>query len=257
MTGRRRTLLLALLAVAVPLPALAASDQGLNPVAEATTLSVSTSLDSCGLVGDQIVCQLSVSYNSIPGATSYSATVTRADGSVVDYGGVGAGGTSLWVPYVGSGTYSVRITAYGEPLEPDGEKPVISTEISGAKADGKAETGKAEVGGAGSLEAEAGPRDDGGGEIAEADGTVEATPSCSETPPAPVAPEPVAPAPEPLPEPPPIDVDPENPDEDADGVADEQERVAYDAAVAAQQAVEPVPPAPAQVECPPTAPASP
>ncbi len=254
MTGRRRTLLLALLAVAVPLPALAASQQSLNPVSQTTTLSVSTSLDSCGLVDAQIICQLSVSYNSIPGATSYSATVTRADGSVVDYGGVGAGGTSLWVPYVGSGNYSVRITAYGEPLAPEGEKTVISTEVSGAKASGKGatETDQAEIGDAGSVQSEAGPRGDGGGATVEADGAVEATPACSQA-----TPPPAPPVTQPLPEPPPIDVDPENPDEDSDGVADDQERVAYDAAVAEQQAAESVPELPESVDCAPTAPASP
>ncbi len=230
MTGRRRTVLLALLAVAVPLPALAASEGSLtssSPVA----LSVSTSLGSCGLSGAEIICQLNVSYNTVPGATSYSATVTRADGSVIDYGAVGAGGTTLSVPYVGSGSYSVRITAYGEPVQPDAEKPVISTEISAAQAEGKGDGRQAEADEPAAVETEAGPRGTPGETAVEADGVVETEPTCS-----PAAPAPVPVEPEPLPEPPPADLDPENLDEDADGVPDEQERAEYDAAVAAQDA---------------------
>jgi hypothetical protein len=256
MSGRRRTVLLAMLAVAVPLPALAASEGSLT--ASPASLSVSTSLGSCGLAGSEIACALEVSYNSLPGATSYSATVTRADGSVIDYGEVGAGRTTLWVPYVGSGTYSVRITAYGEPEPPEGEKPVISTEVSEAEAD--REDGPREPGDRGqpSVEAEAGP---GGGlpePSVESDGTVEAEPECTPASPepAPVEPAPVEPAPAPLPEPPPPDLDPENPDEDGDGIADEQERLDYEAAVAAQQAAEAAaapesdPAEPAATDCP-------
>ncbi len=252
-TGRRRTLLLALLAVAVPLPALAASEGSLT--ASPASLSVSTSLGSCGLAGSEIACALEVSYNSLPGATSYSATVTRADGSVIDYGEVGAGGTTLWVPYVGSGTYSVRITAYGEPEQPDGEKPVISTEISGARADREGGPRKPEGGEQPSVEAEATP---GGGlpePSVESDGAVEAEPECVPASPEPPPVEP-APAPAPLPEPPPADLDPEDPDEDGDGIADEQERLDYEAAVAAAEASEAAvapesdPAEPAPSDCP-------
>jgi hypothetical protein len=255
-TGRRRTLLLALLAVAVPLPALAASEGSLT--ASPASLSVSTSLGSCGLAGSEIACALDVSYNSLPGATSYSATVTRADGSVIDYGEVGAGGTTLWVPYVGSGTYSVRITAYGEPEQPEGERPVISTETSGARADRGDEPRKPEGGEDASVEAEAAP----GGGLPETDveseGAVEAEPECvpGSPEPEPVEPAPVEPAPAPLPEPPPADLDPEDPDEDGDGIADEQERLDYEAAVAALEAAEAAaapdsdPAEPAPSDCP-------
>ena len=129
-------MLLALLALAAPLPAFAISDQAFEPVTASpgpAAISVSTSLDSCGVLEDGVVCKIDVSFNSVPNADSYSATVTRADGSVIDYGGVGAGGTSLWVPYVGSGNYSVRITAYGEPEspeDPDGRGDVIATGYS-------------------------------------------------------------------------------------------------------------------------------
>ena len=111
-------MLLTLLALAAPLPAMALNSDGSEPVTATpapAALSVSTSLDSCGIVNAQVVCKLNVSFNPIDGADTYSATVTRADGSVVDYGGVGIGGASLWVPYVGPGGYSVRISAYGTP----------------------------------------------------------------------------------------------------------------------------------------------
>ena len=114
-------MLLALLALAAPLPAFAISDQALKPMSAdpgPAVLSVSASLDSCGVLTDDVVCKLDVSFNPLPDADSYSATVTAADGSVTDLGDVGPGGASLWVPYVGAGTYSVKITAYGEPTKP-------------------------------------------------------------------------------------------------------------------------------------------
>ena len=125
MTGRRRTLLLTLLALAAPLPAFAIAEGALRdrlgpgPAA----ISVSTSLDSCGVLEDGVVCKLDVSFDPVDRRRRATrATVTRADGSVIDYGAVAPGGTSLWVPYVGSGNYSVRITAYGEPESPEGRR---------------------------------------------------------------------------------------------------------------------------------------
>ena len=107
-------MVLELLALAASTPALASADKAMEPADAArgpAALEVSTALDSCGTLEDEVICKLDVSYNALPEAASYSAAVTRADGSVIDYGGVAAGGTSLWVPYVGSGTYSVRVTA--------------------------------------------------------------------------------------------------------------------------------------------------
>jgi hypothetical protein len=246
MSGRRRAVLLAALALAVPLPALAASDEAFSPVTSGPTeLAVSTSLDSCGLVESEIVCRLSVSYNALLGASSYSASVTRADGSVVDYGTVAAEGTTLWVPYAGSGTYSVRVTAYGTAPEPDAKPEVITTEVSGAEAQGDAEGGRDSERNPTEAATEPAPRNPEAELNADADGTVEATPTCTETLPAPESP----PLTE-LPEPPPIDVDPENPDEDSDGTDDVQERVAYDAAVAEQTAAAGIPQAPDSIECP-------
>ena len=34
---------------------------------------------------------------------------------MVDFGDVGAGAASFWVPYVGNGTYTVSVSAYGTP----------------------------------------------------------------------------------------------------------------------------------------------
>ena len=107
---------MALLALAVPLPALALSgdepDEGTPAV---TSIAVSSSLDSCGTAAATIVCKIDASWSPVAGATRYTASVTRADGSVVDYGEVGAGSQSFWVPYVGNGTYTVTVSAYGTP----------------------------------------------------------------------------------------------------------------------------------------------
>jgi hypothetical protein len=122
--------LLTLLALAATTPAFGLNSDGAEPVGAQTpvALSVSTSLDSCGLAGTDVVCKLDVSFDSVNGASSYSATVTRADGSVVDYGAIGAGGASLFVPYVGPGSYSVRVTAYGTPPHTGGRGNVVASD---------------------------------------------------------------------------------------------------------------------------------
>ena len=243
--GRRRIVLLTLLALAAP--AYAISDDALNqltPTAGPAAITVSTSLDSCGILDDGVVCKLDVSFNSIDRADSYSATVTRADGSVIDYGSVSPGGTSLWVPYVGSGNYSVKITAYGEPETPDdkdGRGEVIATGYSRADGDDEnrrddrgdeteaAEEATVETGAEGREPAEAeNPAAEGAPET-EVGASATATPECT----APIEPAPAPPTP---PEEPPADNDPENPDEDADGIPDDQERVVYDQQMAEYQA---------------------
>jgi hypothetical protein len=128
-TMPRRAFIYAALALAVPLPAYALSS-GDAPESAPAALSVSVLLDRCGLLETEIVCKLDVSYGEIAGATSYTASVTRADGSVVDYGEVGGGDTSLWVPYVGSGTYSVQIAAYGDSPRPGGDPRLLSRDYS-------------------------------------------------------------------------------------------------------------------------------
>jgi hypothetical protein len=247
--------LLTLLALAASTPALATSDNGTEPTSAdrgPAALEVSTSLDSCGTLESKTICKLDVSYNTLPEATTYSASVTHADGSVVDYGTVAAGGTSLWVPYVGPGTYSVRVTAFGDPPRPKGgKKDVISAETSRAKSVAKPRKkentknrSKVKARGAtAQVEAESrggAPETDTGKVKAAA----QAAPSCAAAGP---APDPIAP--EPLPEPPPEDLDPANPDEDADGIPDEQERREYDAAVAERRAAEAVAQTPESIDC--------
>lgn len=112
---RRRAFLYAALALAVPLPALALSGDDGGSGTEQVSISVSASLDGCGTAADTIVCKIDASWSDVPGAERYTASVTRADGSVVDFGEVGAGGSSFWVPYVGNGSYTVTVSAYGTP----------------------------------------------------------------------------------------------------------------------------------------------
>ena len=131
---RGRTVLYVLLALAVPTGAFALTEGGAT-TAEAPSLSVAASLDTCGTAADSIVCKIDASWNDVPGADRYTASVARADGSVVDYGDVGAGSTSFWVPYVGNGTYTVTVSAYGTaPVS--GKPKVLAKASSDASGDG-------------------------------------------------------------------------------------------------------------------------
>jgi len=258
---------LAALALATPLPALALSQDSTQPAAESAApaaLSVSTSLGSCGVSSAQVFCTLRVSFSAIEGATDYTATITRADGSVVDYGSIGAGGAALYVPYVGPGSYSVRVSAYGPPPEAEEEDADGNEEgrgeliVSDATEASPVEDDK----GSGNAEAVTGPGQGGGGSgtgNAAATGDPGADPAPpaepqAEQPPCEPQPAPVAPPvePPPLPEPPPEDLDPENPDEDADGIADADEAAAYELAVREQQAAAIAAQAqqPQSIECP-------
>ena len=128
MRRRRRTIGLAALALSLPLPAYALTQ---GETGGPASLSVSVALDSCGVSGSRVLCKLGVSFETIPGATSYTASVTSPDGSVTDLGSVPAGGTSVYVPYVGNGTYSVRVSAYGSPDEPGAEPELLESDTSG------------------------------------------------------------------------------------------------------------------------------
>jgi hypothetical protein len=116
---RRRAFLFAGLALAIPVPAVAlTSGEG------ESELSVEASLARCGVNGPQIVCEIETSFGSVDGAEYYTASVAGPDGGVTDFGriaGAGGGGTSLWVPYVGNGTYSVTVTAWGDAESGDPE----------------------------------------------------------------------------------------------------------------------------------------
>jgi hypothetical protein len=88
---------------------------------------VIASLGGCGVAGEGIVCQIDVSFSGVEGADYYTASVTRADGSVQDLGtvgsGEGGGSASVSVPYVGAGNYSVTVSAWGSA--DDEEKPEL------------------------------------------------------------------------------------------------------------------------------------
>lgn len=135
---RKRILGLALIALAVPFPALAL-DGGGAEAPGSPGLTVTASLDSCGLAGSQIMCKIDAGWNTLEGAETYSVSVTSADGSVVDMGETTGQGTSVWVPYAGSGTYSVQVTAWGTPPGEDDEgKPEViarSTSLEGGEID--------------------------------------------------------------------------------------------------------------------------
>jgi hypothetical protein len=116
---RRRVLLLALLALAVPPFALG----GEEPPSGPAELSVTASLGGCGLVNTAIVCQIDAGWSPLEGADYYTVSVTRPDGSVVDAGEVTGTGRSVFVPYVGPGTYAVEVAAWGTP--PGDEEPEV------------------------------------------------------------------------------------------------------------------------------------
>lgn len=239
---RRRAVLLTLLALAAPLPAFALSSDGPGMgSATPTTLNVSTTLGSCGLAGTEIVCELKVAYDTVSGASRYTASVTRADGSVVDYGNVGAGSASLYVPYVGRGSYSVRITAYGSTPEEGGRGQVLATgsdppvqaEVSGARGNnsiGKRKPGnrisRSEAAQASEANNPGNPGVQGGApppaqpeqqQAAEAPPTTTTTSTTTTTTPACV---------DPSLNPLPPDDNPNNDDEDGDGVSDAEELAA-------------------------------
>ena len=139
---RNRIFGLALIALAVPFPALALEGDGEQTGSPG--LSVTASLDSCGLAGAQIMCKIDAGWNAIEGAETYSVSVASADGSVVDMGETTGQGTSVWVPYAGSGLYTVRVTAWGTPPgEVDDGKPEViarSSSLQGGEVDGMAKT---------------------------------------------------------------------------------------------------------------------
>jgi hypothetical protein len=134
---RKRLLLLVALALAAPVPAFAVSLA--NDGSGAGSLDAQASLDNCGLFENQIVCKIDASYNQVAGATSYTASVSAPNGAVSDYGSVGAGGTSLWVPYAGNGTYTVEIQAWGTPPSVHSKPPLVASDKTGAGDNGAGE----------------------------------------------------------------------------------------------------------------------
>src|SRR4051794_26522281 len=124
---RKRWLGLLVAALLVPLPAFA-----LSAGSSAAALDVSVSNAGCGIGGgSSIVCRLQVSFNPIDGASSYTASITAPDGSVVDYGAIGPGGTTIPVPYTGDGTYSVSVSAWGKETNRHHHDKPLATDSTG------------------------------------------------------------------------------------------------------------------------------
>jgi len=161
MTGRRRTGILALLALAVPLPASALDGDG--ETTAPAGLSVSAALDRCGVADSAILCKIDAGWSQIQHADTYLVSVTRSDGSVIDFGSTGAAMTSVWVPYAGPGIYKITIEAWGTPpAEANGEPELIARATSASPAGGATSTNpgeKADAPGAG-REAEAPAREE-------------------------------------------------------------------------------------------------
>ena len=121
---RMRIIGLSLLALGVPAFAF-----GGEQAPSGGSLSVSASLGGCGLANAAIVCQIDASWSAFEGADYYTVSVTRADGSVVDVGQGAGTSRSIFVPYVGPGTYSVQVSAWGTPPG-EGEPEVLAREKS-------------------------------------------------------------------------------------------------------------------------------
>ncbi len=122
--SRRWTIPLAALALLVPVGAVAL-DRG------SSGLGVQASLERCGVAGDTVFCQISASFDRVEGAEFYTATVTRPDSTVQDFGRVATGeagraSASLWIPYGGNGSYTVEITAWAR--DGDGEPKALIKE---------------------------------------------------------------------------------------------------------------------------------
>lgn len=121
--ARRCALALSLLALAVPGLALGGEEPAGEPA-----LSVSASLGACGLASSAIVCEISTSWNALDGAEYYTVSVTRADGSVTDFGSSSGAGRTLYVQYAGPGSYTVQVEAWGTPPGEPGAEPLTSEE---------------------------------------------------------------------------------------------------------------------------------
>lgn len=157
--SRRWIVPLAALALLVPVGAVAL-DRG------SSGLAVAASLESCGVAGDSVVCQVSASFNHVEDAEFYTATITRPDSTVQDFGRIASGGAgrmnvSLWVSYASNGPYVVEITAWSQG--PDGEPKEVAKGTDKPEAGGdEGEAGKKESKEPGSPGKEGPPTDEQG-----------------------------------------------------------------------------------------------
>jgi hypothetical protein len=125
MMGRARVAGLTLLALAVPTFAFGGEQAPSGPA----NLSVSASLQSCGLANTQVTCQIDASWSALEGAEYYTVSVRRPDGVVLDLGQSAGTSRSIFVPYVGAGNYSVQVEAWGTPPGED-EPEVVARDRS-------------------------------------------------------------------------------------------------------------------------------
>ncbi len=137
----RRMRIIALSLLALGVPAFAFGGEQPPP---GGSLSVSASLGGCGLANAAIVCRIDASWSAFEGADYYTVSVTRADGSVVDVGEGAGTSRSIFVPYVGPGTYSVQVSAWGTPPGEDDPEVLAREKSLSTHAEG-AEAGNGEV----------------------------------------------------------------------------------------------------------------
>ena len=127
----RRMRIIGLSLLALGVPAFAFGGEQAPP---GGSMSISASLGGCGLANAAIVCRIDASWSAFEGADYYTVSVTRSDGSVVDVGQGAGTSRSIFVPYVGPGTYSVQVSAWGTPSGED-EPEVLAREKSLSTAD--------------------------------------------------------------------------------------------------------------------------
>ena len=94
----------ALGATILAVPMFAEAGPGLAPSAHPS---------GCRPAGHWVQCSISVAFNPVDGATSYSATVSTPTGRVLPSGAVGTGSAALAIPYDGDGAYTVTVYAWG------------------------------------------------------------------------------------------------------------------------------------------------
>ena len=76
------------------------------------SIGVDASLKSCS-DGATPSCEIAVSFRPIAGAAVYETTITAPNGAELITMPAAADAETYSVPYVGDGTYGVRVTAFG------------------------------------------------------------------------------------------------------------------------------------------------
>ena len=112
--SRRRTPAAAFLAALALICALALARPEAGVAAEVpAAMAVTASLDSCSKSEAGATCQFSVSFGALDAARTYTATISSPGGAELLTAPAQPSGSTFTVPYVGDGTYGVRVVAYG------------------------------------------------------------------------------------------------------------------------------------------------